>query len=252
MEQNTAILLQNLAQKYETKDFIAKDPVSFPHLFKETKDIEIAAFVAQWLAYGKRELFLKVLQQIGEEMNFSPYTYIHNRGFERFDGDNTCLYRFYKKKDFYLLCDSLYNIYFNIGKGEKTMQDVLKQRLQKEKTDDCLLLLAEIEAIFKQINGIPQDTKSACKRLCMFLRWMVRKNSAVDFGLWDVIDTKDLIIPLDVHVFRQSKQLNLTDRNDATMKTALQITNNLKKVFPFDPVKADFALFGIGIDNQKI
>ncbi|MBQ7984028.1 MAG: TIGR02757 family protein [Bacteroidales bacterium] len=250
MEQSTAVLLQNLALKYETESFIPSDPVSFPHRWTDKKDIEISAFTAQWLAYGKRELFLKVLNSIGAQFGKSPYTYIINRGFENYRGDMSCLYRFYKKHDFYCLCDTLYNIYAVLGEKKKDMEEVLQTMLHKEnitqaKTSDVINLLGKI---FSDVNGIPSESKSACKRLCMFLRWMVRKQSAVDFGIWNIVKPQDLIVPLDVHVFRQSVQLGLTKRKDASMKTALEITENLKQVFPTDPVKADFALFGYGVN----
>ncbi|MGP1514997.1 MAG: TIGR02757 family protein [Bacteroidales bacterium] len=249
MDKGIIIHLQKLAFKYETIDFIPQDPISFPYHYKEKKDIEIAAFIAQWLAYGKRELFLKVLNSLYEEINDSPYAYIVNRGFEKFKSDSSCMYRFYKKKDFYSLCESLHNIYAVEGKGEMSMEEVLHKHLKNNKTIDCLIVIQTIQKFFLDVKGIPKDTKSSCKRLCMFLRWMVRKNSPVDFGIWNLISPQQLIIPLDVHVFRQSKNLYLTKRNDTSIKTALEITSNLKKVFPFDPTKVDFALFSLGVNS---
>lgn len=249
MDKNKIEYIQLLAQKFENKDFIPKDPISFPHLFQEKKDIEIAAFVAQWLAYGKRELFLKVLEMLSIEMNLQPFDYIANRRFERLSSDNNCLYRFFKRKDFYSLCQSLYNIYIIRAKGEKSFEDVLRENLNMGKNIDTLMVINEIQKLFIDVKGIPNNTKSSCKRLCMFLRWMVRMDSEVDFGIWHIVRPEQLIIPLDVHVFRQSRLLGLTSRNDASMRTAIDITNSLKEIFPTDPTKADFALFGLGVNS---
>ncbi|MCF0210432.1 MAG: TIGR02757 family protein [Bacteroidales bacterium] len=242
MNTDTTKTLQSLAKKYNTKDFIPADPISFPHRYLEKKDIEIAAFIAQWLAYGKRELFLRVLDSLGKEMGESPFLYIAQQKYISYKDDDTNLYRFYKKKDFYHLCSCLYDIYITKGKGEKSMEEIIRgNNLQS--------VLENLISLFPDVKGIPQNTKSACKRLCMFLRWMVRNDNIVDFGIWQIISPKDLIIPLDTHVFQQSKRLGLTTRNDASFKTAIEITENLRKVFPSDPTIADFALFGYGVNN---
>lgn len=242
--------LHSLAQRYECKEFITSDPISFAHRFQKPKDIEIAAFVAQWVAYGKRELFLNVLDDIYLDFKPSAYDFIGSKQYLKYKDNQDCLYRFYKKNDFYLLCQALYNIYFVVGQGKKDLQDVLKEKIGT-KTDDCLLVLSTLQSFFKNIKGIPNNTSSACKRLCMFLRWMIRKNSPVDFGLWDILPASDLIIPLDTHVFRQSQLLQLTSRHTPDMKTALEITSNLKEIFPNDPLKADFALFGFGVNKGE-
>ena len=104
---------------------------------------------------------------------------------------------------------------------------------------------------FKGINGIPDYSKgSACKRLCMFLRWMVRTDSPVDMGVWRKLKTNDLIVPLDTHVHRMALDLGLTSRKRSDMQTALEITGAMKEVFPNDPAKGDFALFGYGIEHK--
>ncbi len=251
MDDKTKAYIQTLAEKYETQEFIPKDPISFPHRFKDKKDIEIAAFVAQWLAYGKRELFLKVLAKIGEDFKGKPYLYIKNREFDKYKDDKTVLYRFFTFADYYLLCEELYTIYFVEGKAVMTMEEVFKQELKTDKVKDPIVLLQLIGNKFSRVKGIPHDTFSACKRLFMFLRWMIRKNSTVDFGLWDIMGAENLLIPVDVHVLRQSIALNLTTKKTATIKTAIEITANMKTIFPTDPTKADFALFGLGVDENK-
>lgn len=251
MDDKTKAYIQILAEKYETQEFIPKDPISFPHRYKDKKDIEIAAFVAQWLAYGKRELFLKVLAKIGEDFKGKPYLYIKNREFDKYKDDKRVLYRFFTYGDYYLLCSCLYDIYFVEGKETMTMEEVLKQELKTDKVNDAIVLLQLIGKKFSCVKGIPHDVSSACKRLCMFLRWMIRKKSEVDFGLWDIMEAEDLLIPVDVHVLRQSMALNLTTKKTATIKTVIEITANMKQIFPFDPTKADFALFGLGVDENQ-
>jgi len=237
-----------LASKYNTSAFIPLDPISFPHKYKERKDVEISAFIAQWLAYGKRENFLKILDNFAQNMP-SPYSYIKNKKFYKYKNQNRNLYRFYTYNDFFLLCQKLYNVYFVLGEGKQDMQEVLKQKLEY-KTAKMEEVLQTIISLFIGVKGIPININSACKRLCMFLRWMIRKDGIVDFGIWDILAVEDLIIPLDTHVFHQAKQLGLTDRKTADFKTAKEITIKMKSIFPSDPTLSDFALFGYGVNNK--
>lgn len=239
---------QQLALEYNTPSFIHNDPISFPHKYKERKDVEISAFISQWFAYGKRESFLKILNNLATDMS-SPYLYIRDRHFDKYCKQTKNLYRFYTYNDFYLLCQSLYNIYFVEGRGEKNMQEVLKERIFVFPTNTEEVLLTII-SLFKDVKGIPQNLNSACKRLCMFLRWMVRNDGIVDLGIWDLLSPKDLIIPVDTHVFRQAQQLGLTQRKIADFKTAKEITLKMKEIFPFDPTLGDFTLFGYGVNNK--
>lgn len=239
----------SLAQRYNTPLFIPQDPISFPHRYHEEKDIEISAFIAQWLAYGKREMFLKVLDILGKEIGVSPYTYIEKKQYSHHHDDTSNLYRFYTHEDYYLLCEALYDTYIVKGKGCKTMQDIIKDKIGEE-TSNYKLVLQTLISMFPNIKGIPQNLSSACKRLCMFLRWMIRKDGIVDFGLWDILPVDKLIIPVDTHVFQQSKRLGLCNRNTASFATAIEITENLKKLIPHDPVLADFALFGMGVEKK--
>lgn len=254
--------IENLAKKYNTKDFIARDPVGFAHRYKEKRDIEIAAFWAQWLAYGRRENFLSVLDNLAKEI-VSPYSYIANKDFEGFKGKDDCLYRFYKQGDFYDLCEALYKIYFDCEKSypdmESALSDIVAQRRCLVKVPKearvagyerfCTVLTA-IQSCFSDVKGVPVGLNSACKRLCMFLRWMVRRDNIVDFGLWNILEPCELIVPVDVHVFRQSKELGLTNRKSADFKTAIEISSKLREIFPSDPLLGDFALFGYGVNDR--
>lgn len=242
----TSELLRNLAQQYNTKDFIQNDPVQFPHRYTDKRDIEISALISSWMAYGNRKQIILMLNQLHAEFYDSPYLYIRSRRYVPHRNNEQCLYRFYTYKDFYQLCNTLYYIY--IRNQYPSLEDKLLS-MQKEYTS-CLSLLRAIISLFPDQNGIPQNTTSACKRLCLFLRWLIRKDSIVDFGIWNLLPQSELIIPLDTHVFRMAKELNLTTRKQADMKTAVEISNKLKEVFPDDPTLGDFALFGYGINHK--
>ncbi len=242
----TANLLRNLAQQYNTKDFIQNDPVQFPHRYTDKRDIEISAIISSWIAYGNRKQIILTLNRLHTEFYDSPYCYIRNRRYVAHRHNEQCLYRFYIYKDFYQLCETLYCIY--ISKQYPSMEDKLLS-IQKEYTS-CISLLEALISLFPNQKGIPLNTTSACKRLCLLLRWLIRKDSIVDLGIWNLLPQSELLIPLDTHVFRMAKELNLTNRKQADMKTAVEISNKLKKVFPDDPTLGDFALFGYGIDHK--
>ncbi len=228
------------AAQYETADFIAHDPIQIPKRYTEKRDIEIVAFVTAWLAYGNRKAFLTVLDKIDIEFfRGEPYKYILSGAWNaKKDGDIN-LYRFYKREELYKLFDELQRIYTEHADMEAWIL-----------SDSKLSLLEAIQKGFKEVKGIPKNATSACKRLNMFLRWMIRKNSPVDFGIWETISAENLLIPLDTHVYRIALELGLTQRKTADMKTVIEITNALKQIFPNDPCKGDFALYGYGVNNK--
>ena len=242
--------LNKLAQEYHNSDFIKDDPVQFPHLYSKKTDIEISAFISCWIAYGARTQIIKTLNKIHQDFNGNPTNYIKERKYSIFENNEECLYRFYKNKDFFQLCETLHNIYFAKDNPYPSLENKIKDLL-KTNTPTALEVLETIIQLFPNQNGIPQNTKSACKRLCLFLRWMVRKDSPVDFGIWNILPLEELIIPLDTHVFRISKELGLTTRKQADMQTAIQITEKLKITFPDDPLLGDYALFGYGVKHQE-
>lgn len=225
--------LIDAAERFEQPDFIKTDPISLPHRYSERKDIEVSAMISAWMAFGSRKVFLQKLDSLHEVMeNYGgPYRYIESKSYlADKQNDNDCLYRFYKWHDFYKLCDRINQVFMEEGTLEGSVDKLCKQ--------------------FIGINGIPiPGSKSANKRINMFLRWMVRKNSVVDFGLWNTINQKDLVIPLDTHVYQEALKLGLTTRNSADMKTAIEITSAMKEIWPDDPVRGDFALYGMGINR---
>ncbi|MDR1726260.1 MAG: TIGR02757 family protein [Bacteroidales bacterium] len=249
---NTNVCISNEIKKklfdyvaaYHTASFITDDPVQFPHRYVNKTDIEISAFIASWLAYGNRKSFIKVLNIIHKDFIPSPTDYIKSKHYQHYENDFSSLYRFYKKNDFFSLCSVLSDIYSN----NQSMEDDIKKYIN-EKTFENVLKYFNIK--FQNVNGIPKDNKSACKRLCMLLRWLVRKEGDVDLGIWNILTPSQLIIPVDTHVYQVAKNLNITNRNVVDMKTAEQITKFLLQIFPNDPCLGDFALFGFGVEPTK-
>jgi uncharacterized protein (TIGR02757 family) len=254
-----------LFKKYNTPDFINSDPIKFAHRFKNPQDIEVAGFIASTLAMGNRKIILLSNEHLFDLIGDKPYEFILE--FDPF---------WYEKA----LNNFVHFAYRNIeGKDLLVIFYLLKQALRKygslknlflkyydEKQPTIKQALSGfVKEIFSfdpppKFNGIPESVKglipdpeknSACKRLNMFLRWMVRKDS-VDFGLWEEVDKSKLIIPLDTHVSKISRALGLTQRKTDSWKTAEEITFNLKKFDPSDPVKYDFAIFGLGVELKEL
>ena len=247
--------LDILVKKYETHDFIKNDPVQFLHRFSKMQDIEIAGLIASSLAYGKREAFIEKLNYIFKILGTSPHDFCLNldkTACEYFFKDFK--YRFNTGADICILLGKLNEFYrsnqsfdnyieINIDKDERTSKKVITMLSDKltqnvSQKSYCYLFPSPI-------------ANSACKRLNLFLKWVVRKSS-VDLGIWNCMEAKDLIIPLDVHVAKVSRALKLTNRKANDWQTAEEITKKLKEFDFHDPIKYDFALFDIGIDKLTV
>ena len=244
--------LIKLAEEYETPEFILSDPVQFPRRYIDKRDIEIVGFISSWCAYGNRTQFIPLLDGLFEAMKTfsqSPYEFIINRRWipmQRFYGVDTTLYRFYKYQDFYNLCASLREVYVIYGSLENS---VASRFINSNSATDYLVAL--IKSFQIPVEGVPKDTRSACKRLNMFLRWMARQNSPVDLGIWKSIPNEHLLIPLDTHVAKISRQIGLITAKRDNMDTVLKLTAACREVFPNDPCRCDFALFGYGVNNKS-
>lgn len=227
------------AGRYESPAFIIDDPVQFPrkHIGKRA---EISGFITSWLAFGNRKAILKVANWLDKDFFDDPYCWVMTKQYNFYYNDNRKFYRFLSYDDLYKLGDRLRRLYSDFER----MEDMIIAQPNK----------TPVEALcnyFKGVNGIPDYRKnSACKRMCMFVRWMTRQNSPVDMGIWKRINQMNLIIPLDTHVHRMALELGLTNRKQADMKTAIEITNALKEIFPNDPAKGDFALFGYAVEHK--
>ena len=238
--QGIKYLLIRLADQYETKDFIKDDPIRFPHEVAKRggsrRDIEISAIMSSWLAYGRRPQFCLALQTLHEMMDYKPFKYLNSQKWKVFEDHHDTMYRLYTYHDFYTLMERLEILYSHDAFS-------FEDKLSKYHPISYLI------ACFHNIKGFPKSNFSACKRINMLLRWMARKGSPVDLGLWNIKPSK-LIIPVDTHVHRMALDLGLTKRRQADMKTALEITDAMGEIWPKDPAKGDFALFGYGVNNK--
>lgn len=247
MDKQTADKLRLWATEYNTEAFIKDDPVQFPHRYERKQDIEISAFLTAWISYGRRPHILKKAEELHLAMGASPYTWLMNDGINAFSSSapmpptaRNTFYRFYTYDDLTALCHRLKAIY--------QKHDSLEEALPAA---PGFTPVEKIQHLFSGINGIPVlHGTSACKRLAMFLRWMVRTDGIVDFGIWrTAVKPHELIIPLDTHVHQVSRELGLTEQKSATFRTALEITTALSLIFPGDPCLGDFALFGYGVNR---
>lgn len=251
------IIIDLLNEKYELfnqPNFIPHDPICIPHQFSKKQDIEITGFIAATLAWGQRKTIINKCNEFIGLMDNAPYDFIKNHqdsdlkrflAFKHrtFNATDT-LYFIEFFKDFYSKNDSLENA-FLVG--------------LKQQDDDIKVGLENFQNVFFSLEDYPIRTRkhvatparnSSCKRINMFLRWMVRKDSkGVDFGIWDKIKTSQLVCPCDVHVERVARKLGLITRPKLDWQTAVELTQNLKQLDPIDPVKYDFALFGLGVEG---
>lgn len=254
--------LKYLAEKYENSSFLKSDPSQFLKWYKNQEDTEIAAFIAAMLSFGNRKLFIPKIREIFilADKSGGIYKWIKSKSFEKdFVCENGCdktkFYRFYSYSDMKML----FSAFYTILEKSKTFGDFVKSAYEAEMQEQVSKKSAEYERLalvfanaFACCKIVPKGKTSANKRINMFLRWMVRTNSPVDLGLWKWFSSADLIIPLDTHVVQESEKLGLIPKNtSASLKTAKIITKQLKEIWPTDPCKGDFALFGLGVDEKK-
>ena len=245
--------LDNLVEKYENADFIKEDPVQFIHRYKNKNDIELAGFIASLFAYGNRKMFIKTLNQIFEKADNDITNYIKNDDFSNLKGIG---YRFSKDYDIIPIFKILNDLYTNSKGLEELFSYSYTQRGEKydhflANVVDYFYSRAPKTAGLGFYHMIPNPRNGgAMKRMNMFLRWMIRK-SVVDAGIWDFIKPADLYIPLDVHVARQSRKMGLLIRKSNDYQAVKELTFNLKKICPEDPIKYDFAMFAFGVELNK-
>lgn len=245
--------LEALAERYETIEFLDGDPSWFMHQVTGDTNKELLAFIASCLSYGSRKQFMPKIQSIMDFAHGDITEWILSSKFMNdipYD-ENRCFYRLYSFATMNGLLLALHKMLTEYGSIKNYLISFYGQHKEPSRTMTCLDAISAIIDFFSKqgITGIiPKNTQSSCKRLCMFLRWMVRDNSPVDLGLWsDIIDKRTLIMPLDTHVLQEASRLGLLESKTATMSTAIRLTERLKSYFPNDPVKGDYALFGLGV-----
>jgi uncharacterized protein (TIGR02757 family) len=247
-------LLDEKYDLYNRSNFIEDDPVSIPHLFSKKQDIEIAGFFAAILAWGQRKTIINKCKELMQMMGNRPHEFIldHSqndlkdlmRFKHRTFNDIDTLYFIHFFKDFYQKHESLEEAFLL---GGSTDSEFMKHSLI---AFHHVFFTSELAPQRTRKHIATPERKSACKRINMFLRWMVRQDDrGVDFGIWHRIKPADLICPCDLHVDRVARKLGLIQRKQTDWKTAEELTEGLRKMDPFDPVKYDFALFGLGISE---
>lgn len=247
------ILLDRAVAQYNRPDFIADDPISIPHRFAKLQDREIMAFWAATLAWGQRKTIIQSANRLSELMDHAPYDFMLNHleqdraRFESFKHrtfqatDTLWFLEFFQQ--FYQKNHSLESAFSR----HLVSQDATVENALRGFHDDFFDHPYAPERTRKHVATPARG--STCKRLNMFLRWMVRQDKAgVDFGVWKNIRPAQLLIPLDVHVERVARRLGLLQREQTDWKSVLELTENLRAFDAADPVKYDFALFGMGLE----
>ena len=243
--------LDRKVEEYNNPSFIELDPVSIPHRFSKKQDIEIAGLFAAVLAWGQRKTIIRKCLELLSMLDNAPHDFILNHSNRDLKVFENFKHRTFNATDTLYFLAFLRHHYRQYDSLEKAFNPV------DDKNWHAAHGLSGFHDLFFSLDYAPQRSrkhiatparKSACKRINMYLRWMVRKdNCGVDFGLWHTIDPKELICPCDLHVDRVARKLGLIRRKQTDWLTAVQLTDALKKYDPADPVKYDFALFGLGI-----
>lgn len=238
--------IRRLAEEYNDSRYFCEDPIIYPKHFAQLllcgksefdlpvpknyaislQDVEIAAVIAAHLAWGRRAMIVRDIRRAMDEMSWKPFDYV-KRGNYKDCGES--LHRTVKWCEFASICSNLSRFYAHNATLEALAPDEFRT----------------------QIYGQKSNPKMANKKIHMLRRWMIRNDGKVDIGIWKNASPEDLIIPLDVHVHNSALRLGITKRNSADFTTAQEITEFLKKCFPHDPVKGDFALFAYSIESQK-
>ena len=231
-----AVLKETLigwAEEYNDPKYFQEDPIIFPTKFAggyqageaRLEDVEISALLAAHLAWGRRSMIVRDCDRMFDEMDWRPYDYVMNGEYR---DENASLHRTIKWSEFAAICERLKGIYSAKGTLEGLSDSEIRTR----------------------IFGQKEDRKAPNKKISMMRRWLVRDDGKVDLGVWKSSDKKELILPLDVHVYAQATALGLTSRRQKDIVTAGEITDAFREIWPEDPCKGDFALFGYGVNNR--
>ncbi len=236
--------------QYNRTDFIPSDPISIPHSFLRKEDIEISGFLTAQISWGNRKAIQKSANELMERLDNAPYDFIQNAGKKEFLLLATFYYRTMLPGDMVFFLRSLQNIYQNYGGLEKLFAAGFKINGSAfgavEYARQFIFRLPHEERYRKHFPSPLRG--SASKRIHMYLRWMCRKdNSGVDFGIWSSIPQSELMCPLDLHSGKVARKLGLLRRKQDDRKAVEELTTELRKFDPKDPVKYDFALFGLSV-----
>lgn len=255
-------VLDSLCDIPRLKTYIKDDPVEFPHLYADPRDIELAGFIASSLAFGRISLFKPVIRKILSFSDGSLYEYVinfePNRDVKRYQG---LYYRMCRWEDMAALIfilrevlrkhGTIGSLFQSCHDDHNTLRTTLGRFAGRLRETDTSPVYGRTITTRGLLQLIPSpDNGGPCKRLNMYLRWMVRGDDGIDFGLWKHIPPSMLIYPLDTHIERISKELNMTSRKSANWAMAQEITENFRLISPEDPLKYDFALCHLGISGK--
>lgn len=234
---------------YNNPNFIETDPIQIPHQFSIKEDIEIAGFLTATIAWGNRKMIITNAKRMMDLMGNSPYDFVINHKGYHLDAFETFVHRTFNSDDFKMFILGLKNLYANHDGLEKVFA-------KHQQPNSMQTAIAEFKKVFFEVPYLQRTTKhvsdplqgSSAKRINMFLRWMVREdNKGVDFGIWKTISPAALSCPLDVHSGNVARKLELINRKQNDGKALAELDTNLRILDANDPVKYDFALFGLGV-----
>lgn len=245
--------LDSKVEKYNQIDFIDSDPIQIPHRFTKKEDVEIAGFLAATIAWGNRKMIIRNSNRMMELLDNSPHEFITSYEDSDLVALESFVHRTFNGLDFVQFVKSLRNIYENHGGLEELFTEYQGESDLKEAIFQLKNVFFEIDHLQRSTKHISNPLKgSAAKRINMYLRWMVRKDDCgVDFGIWENISPSKLSIPLDVHSGRIARELNMLSRKQNDWKAVAELDAQLRILDPTDPVRYDYALFGIGVFNDR-
>lgn len=234
MLDETRSLLIQWADTYNSPEYFKEDPIVFPTRFAELmkrgeaclKDVEVAAVFAAHFAWGRRNMIVRDCGRLFDEMCWHPYDYVMRGNWRN---DDTSIHRTVKWSEVAAICSRLQRLY----QGKESLEGMSQGDFRT------------------MVFGQKPDLKAPDKKINMMRRWMVRDDGKVDLGLWKDTDPSSLLIPLDVHVHDVATELMLTTRRQKDITTVIEITSSFNSIFPGDPCKGDYALFGYGVTHPK-
>jgi uncharacterized protein (TIGR02757 family) len=250
-------ILNQKVKQYNRPEFIEKDPICIPHQYKKQQDIEIAAFFAAIFAWGNRTTIINKSNDLLTRMDHAPYDFCMHHSPKELKKMIGFVHRTFNDTDA-LYCIEFFKQHFT--KHQSLESAFFQNQITNQKIKTVQAALTHFQSYFMSLEDAPRRTQkhvsspvsgSTCKRLNMFLRWMVRKDQqGVDFGIWKTIHPSALIIPIDVHVARVSRSLGILNRPQTDWQAALELTEYCRTLDAKDPVKYDFALFSLGVTEK--
>jgi len=236
-------------EQYNSPGFIKTDPIQIPHQFSKKEDIEIAGFLTATIAWGNRKSILNNATKLMELLEHSPFDFVMNHSETDLISLENFVHRTFNGTDLQYFVQSLKNIYLEHDGLEAVFTKYAEANSLQMSIHQFKQLFFELPHLSRTQKHVSDPLKnSAAKRINMFLRWMIRNDAAgVDFGIWKSLSPAQLSCPLDVHSGNTARKLGLLKRKQNDGKALLELDHSLRKLDPIDPVKYDFALFGLGV-----